>query len=82
MFLPRYHRLLKREKLKKQLKEFEELQKTNPGAALEKLQEMELQRIEERANLRHKNSGKWAPASKGMATSEIVRISSLTERAI
>ncbi|KAK2701994.1 hypothetical protein QYM36_019381 [Artemia franciscana] len=56
----KYHRLLKREKLKKQLKEFEELQKTNPGAALEKLQEMELQRIEERANLRHKNSGKWA----------------------
>ena len=43
-----------------QLKEFEELQKTNPEAALEKLDQLDKTRAEERMTLRHKNTGKWA----------------------
>ncbi|GBP30111.1 U3 small nucleolar RNA-associated protein 14 homolog A [Eumeta japonica] len=53
-------RLLKKEKLKQQLKEFEELQKTNPEEALKKLEELEKARALERHTLRHKNTGKWA----------------------
>ncbi|EFA08495.1 U3 small nucleolar RNA-associated protein 14 homolog A [Tribolium castaneum] len=56
----KYHRIQKREKIKKQLKEFELLQKTNPEEALKKLEEIEKTRIEERFSLRHKSTGKWA----------------------
>ncbi|XP_014244568.1 U3 small nucleolar RNA-associated protein 14 homolog A [Cimex lectularius] len=56
----KYHRILKREKMKKELKEFELLQKTNPEAALEKLERIERARAEERMSLRHRNTGKWA----------------------
>lgn len=56
----KYHRLQKREKLKKQMKEFEELQKTDPEAALKRLEILDHSRVEERANLRHKNTGTWA----------------------
>ncbi|XP_044272701.1 U3 small nucleolar RNA-associated protein 14 homolog A [Tribolium madens] len=56
----KYHRIQKRERIKKQLKEFEQLQKTNPEEALKKLEEIEKSRIEERFSLRHKSTGKWA----------------------
>ncbi|KAL0275273.1 UNVERIFIED_CONTAM: hypothetical protein PYX00_003179 [Menopon gallinae] len=56
----KYHRILKREKVKQQLKEFEQLQKTDPEAALKKLEELDKTRAQERASLRHKNTGKWA----------------------
>lgn len=56
----KYHRLLKQQKVKEQLKDFESLQKIDPQAALEKLQSLEKNRILERANLRHKNTGTWA----------------------
>lgn len=56
----KYHKLLKREKLKEQMKEFEILQKTNPELALEKLEILEKSRVQERASLRHKNTGTWA----------------------
>lgn len=56
----KFHKFLKREKLKEQIKEFELLQKTNPEAALEKLETIEKSRVLERANLRHKNTGTWA----------------------
>ncbi|XP_063878918.1 U3 small nucleolar RNA-associated protein 14 homolog A-like [Scylla paramamosain] len=55
----KHHRLLRREKLRKQKTKLEELQKTDPEAALECLQELELARIQERMSLRHKTS-KWA----------------------
>lgn len=41
----RFHRILKREKLKKMMKEFEELQKTDAQAALEKFNEADKLRI-------------------------------------
>ncbi|KAJ3625139.1 hypothetical protein MTP99_018702 [Tenebrio molitor] len=56
----KYHRIQKREKIKRKLKEFEKLQKTNPEEALKKLEEIEKCRIEERFSLRHKSTGKWA----------------------
>ncbi|XP_060521252.1 U3 small nucleolar RNA-associated protein 14 homolog A [Cylas formicarius] len=56
----KYHRLLRRETIRKKLKEFEELQKTNPEEALNKLEEIERARALERYSLRHKGTGRWA----------------------
>ena len=42
------------------MKEFEELQKTDPQAALEKLEQLDRTRAEERMTLRHKSTGQWA----------------------
>lgn len=56
----KYHRLLRKEKTKEQIKEFEKLQDIDPVAALEKLNVIEKTRAEERASLRHKSTGQWA----------------------
>lgn len=56
----KYHKLMKRQKMQEQIKQFELLQKTDPEAALEKLNALEKSRVLERANLRHKNTGTWA----------------------
>uniref|UniRef100_V9I959 U3 small nucleolar RNA-associated protein 14 A n=2 Tax=Apis cerana TaxID=7461 RepID=V9I959_APICE len=56
----KFHRVQKKEKIKLQLKEFEELKKTNPEAALEKLEQLDRIRAEERMSLKHRNTGKWA----------------------
>lgn len=56
----KFHKLQKRQKILEQMKEFELLQKTNPEAALEKLNALEKSRVMERASLRHKNTGTWA----------------------
>ena len=56
----KYHKLMKKQKMQEQIKEFELLQKTNPEAALEKLNALEKSRVLERASLRHKNTGTWA----------------------
>ncbi|KAL7024547.1 hypothetical protein ACKWTF_013100 [Chironomus riparius] len=56
----KYHRLKKREDIKQKLKEFEELKAINPEAALKELEKIDKQRIQERVNLRHKNTGTWA----------------------
>ncbi|XP_015207191.2 U3 small nucleolar RNA-associated protein 14 homolog A [Lepisosteus oculatus] len=62
-----YHKVLKKSKRKDVLKEFEELRKTNPAAALEELKKMELTRMKERMSLKHQNSGKWAKSRAIMA---------------
>lgn len=56
----KYHRILKKEKMRQQIKEFELLQKTDPEAALRKIEQLDRSRIEERAMLRHRNTGTWA----------------------
>lgn len=72
--------MLKKEKLKQQLKEFEELQKTNPEEALMKLEALEKGRALERHTLRHKNTGKWAKNKLIRAKyNKAVRISVLNE---
>lgn len=49
-----YHRILKREKRKQLLKEFDDLVARDPSAAHEKLAEMDLQRVMERGSLKHR----------------------------
>ncbi|XP_031640012.1 U3 small nucleolar RNA-associated protein 14 homolog A [Contarinia nasturtii] len=56
----KYHRILKKEKMRQQIKEFELLQKTDPEAALRKIEQLDRSRIEERGLLRHRNTGSWA----------------------
>ncbi|XP_040180988.1 U3 small nucleolar RNA-associated protein 14 homolog A isoform X2 [Rana temporaria] len=63
----KYHKLLKKGRQKQELKEFEELRKTNPEAALEELEKLQRARIEERMSLKHQNSGKWAKSKLFMA---------------
>ncbi|GAB0087849.1 hypothetical protein DMENIID0001_022030 [Sergentomyia squamirostris] len=56
----KYHKVLKKEKIKKQLAEFEILQKTDPEEALRRLELIEKNRVAERSHLRHRNTGTWA----------------------
>ncbi|XP_036299374.1 U3 small nucleolar RNA-associated protein 14 homolog A isoform X2 [Pipistrellus kuhlii] len=63
----KYHRVLKKGKAKKALKEFETLRKTDPAAALEELEKLEKARMMERMSLKHQNSGKWAKSKAIMA---------------
>lgn len=51
---------MKREKMKNHVKEFEILKERDPESALEKLEQLEKKRIEERMTLKHKGAGKWA----------------------
>ncbi|KAJ9578563.1 hypothetical protein L9F63_005213, partial [Diploptera punctata] len=56
----RYHRIERRERIRKQLREFEKLQKEDPEAALKQLELLERTRALERVSLRHRNTGQWA----------------------
>ncbi|XP_025708290.1 U3 small nucleolar RNA-associated protein 14 homolog A [Callorhinus ursinus] len=63
----KYHKVLKKGRVRKALKEFEKLQKVNPTAALEELEKIEKARMMERMSLKHQNSGKWAKSKAIMA---------------
>ncbi|NXX98555.1 UT14A protein, partial [Centropus bengalensis] len=63
----KYHRILKKSRRRKALKEFEQLHKSDPEAALEKLKELEQLRMQERMSLKHQNKGKWARSRAIMA---------------
>ncbi|XP_009070326.1 PREDICTED: U3 small nucleolar RNA-associated protein 14 homolog A-like, partial [Acanthisitta chloris] len=56
----KYHRVLKKSRRRQALKEFEQLQKSDPAAALARLEELEQLRMQERMSLKHQNKGKWA----------------------
>lgn len=56
----KFHKIMKKEKLKEEIKNFTLLQKSDPEAAIRKLDLLEKRRVEERALLRHKNTGTWA----------------------
>ncbi|XP_014204922.1 U3 small nucleolar RNA-associated protein 14 homolog A [Copidosoma floridanum] len=60
----KFHRIQRKERMKKAMEEFEKLKETDPEAALKKLQELDNTRIKERMTLRHKNTGKWAQSQK------------------
>ncbi|KAM6158541.1 LOW QUALITY PROTEIN: U3 small nucleolar RNA-associated protein 14 homolog A-like [Rhynchocyon petersi] len=62
----KYHKLVKKGKAKKALKDFETLQKVDPTAALEELEKIEKARMME-MSLKHQNSGKWAKSKAIMA---------------
>lgn len=59
-----FHRILKKDKLKEAMKEFEELKERDPERALEKLSELDKIRALERVTLRHKSTGRWAKHNK------------------
>ncbi|XP_004465720.1 U3 small nucleolar RNA-associated protein 14 homolog A [Dasypus novemcinctus] len=63
----KYHKVLKKGKAKKALKDFENLRKVDPSAALEELEKIEKARMMERMSLKHQNSGKWAKSKAIMA---------------
>ncbi|KAB5522257.1 hypothetical protein PHYPO_G00157500 [Pangasianodon hypophthalmus] len=63
----KYHKVQKKAKRKEFLKQFDEMMKADPAAALEELKKMELSRMEERMSLKHQNSGKWAKTKAIMA---------------
>ncbi|NXQ57304.1 UT14A protein, partial [Anthoscopus minutus] len=56
----KYHRVLKKSRRRQALKEFEQLHKSDPAAALARLEELEQLRMQERMSLKHQNKGKWA----------------------
>lgn len=62
-----YHRVQNKAKRKEFVKQFDEMVKTDPTAALEELNKMELARMQERMSLKHQNSGKWAKSKAIMA---------------
>ncbi|NXW68916.1 UT14A protein, partial [Hirundo rustica] len=63
----KYHRVLKKSRRRQALKEFEQLHKSDPAAALERLEELEQLRMQERMSLKHQNKGKWARSRAIMA---------------
>jgi U3 small nucleolar RNA-associated protein 14 len=56
----KFHRILRKEKIRQQIKEFEVLKEKNPEEALKRLDAIEKTRAHERASLRHRNTGAWA----------------------
>ncbi|XP_074550971.1 U3 small nucleolar RNA-associated protein 14 homolog A [Halichoeres trimaculatus] len=63
----KYHKVLNKAKRKDFVKRFDEMVKSDPAAALEELNKMELARMQERMSLKHQNSGKWAKSKAIMA---------------
>ncbi|XP_055086309.1 U3 small nucleolar RNA-associated protein 14 homolog A [Periophthalmus magnuspinnatus] len=63
----KYHKVHNKAKRKEMLKQFDEMVKTNPEAALEELKKLEMARMQERMSLKHQNSGKWAKSKAIMA---------------
>ncbi|XP_059199675.1 U3 small nucleolar RNA-associated protein 14 homolog A [Centropristis striata] len=63
----KYHKVQNKAKRKEFLKQFDEMVKTDPSAALEELNKIELARMQERMSLKHQNSGKWAKSKVIMA---------------
>ncbi|NXN88899.1 UT14A protein, partial [Bombycilla garrulus] len=63
----KYHRVLKKSRRRQALKEFEQLHKSDPVAALAQLEELEQLRMQERMSLKHQNKGKWARSRAIMA---------------
>jgi len=56
-----YHRILKKEKQKKQSElSLEQLEELDPELAAKERMKLETERARERVTLRHKNTGKWA----------------------
>ncbi|KAK7083005.1 U3 small nucleolar RNA-associated protein 14 A [Halocaridina rubra] len=74
----KFHRHLRRDRLKKEKAELEQLEKTNPEAALERLEELEKARVRERMTLRHKHS-KWAHLQGFRATRDLKAMTALQE---
>lgn len=60
----KYHRILKKEKLKKTIEEFDQIVDAGAEGAEEKLAELDRLRALERASLKHHITGKWSKYNK------------------
>lgn len=58
---------MRKERQKQEEKEMEKLAVEQPDKFLERLNQLELRRIEERSTLRHKNATKWAKEKRLLA---------------
>ena len=67
-----YHKVQNKAKRKEFLKQFDEMVKTDPTAALEELNKIEMARMQERMSLKHQNSGKWAKSKVIMGKYDLV----------
>ncbi|XP_060077158.1 U3 small nucleolar RNA-associated protein 14 homolog A-like [Ylistrum balloti] len=56
----KYHKVLRKEKLKHEKKALDELEKNDPEGYQEKLDDINKQRIQERMNLKHRGGSKYA----------------------
>ncbi|XP_077586645.1 U3 small nucleolar RNA-associated protein 14 homolog A [Stigmatopora nigra] len=63
----KYHRVQNKSKRKEFLKQFDQMVKEDPAAALKEMEKMQLGRMQERMSLKHQNSGKWAKSKAIMA---------------
>uniref|UniRef100_A0A3P8VGC0 UTP14C small subunit processome component n=1 Tax=Cynoglossus semilaevis TaxID=244447 RepID=A0A3P8VGC0_CYNSE len=63
----KYHRVQNKAKRKEFVKQFDQMVKTDPAAALEELNKIEVARMQERMSLKHQNRGKWAKSKAIMA---------------
>ncbi|XP_078119179.1 U3 small nucleolar RNA-associated protein 14 homolog A [Sander vitreus] len=63
----KYHKVQNKAKRKDFVKQFDEMVRSDPAAALDELNKMELSRMQERMSLKHQNSGKWAKSKAIMA---------------
>ncbi|KAM4560592.1 U3 small nucleolar RNA-associated protein 14 homolog A [Fundulus diaphanus] len=63
----KYHKVQNKVKRKGFLKHIEQMIKTDPAAAIQELNKMELARMQERMSLKHQNSSKWAKSKAIMA---------------
>ncbi|XP_052088938.1 U3 small nucleolar RNA-associated protein 14 homolog A-like isoform X1 [Mytilus californianus] len=55
----KYHRVLRKEKMKNEKKSLDELAKTDPDAYMEKVTTADKQRVEERMSLKHRGGSKY-----------------------
>uniref|UniRef100_A0A6A7FTD2 U3 small nucleolar RNA-associated protein 14 homolog A-like n=1 Tax=Hirondellea gigas TaxID=1518452 RepID=A0A6A7FTD2_9CRUS len=74
----KFHRILKKDRLRKEASNLEQLGKTEPGRALDKLQKLDEIRIEERMTLKHKKS-KWAANLQLRAKTDKTALAALQE---
>ncbi|XP_077476405.1 U3 small nucleolar RNA-associated protein 14 homolog A [Stigmatopora argus] len=63
----KYHRVLNKSKRKDFLKQFDQMVKEDPAAALKEMEKIQVARMQERMSLKHQNSGKWAKSKAIMA---------------
>ncbi|NXA61530.1 UT14A protein, partial [Mohoua ochrocephala] len=76
----KYHRVLKKSRRRQALKEFEQLHRSDPAAALARLEELEQLRMQERMSLKHQNKGKWARSRAIMAKYDLEARKALQEQ--
>jgi len=69
-----YHKILRKEKMKREEETIRELEQSDPEAAKEYRDKLEKERIIERMTLKHKNTSKWARQMKKKGLTKITGV--------